>query len=219
MTVRWNERNNWNDVHVTANRYQLAFVFLFTAFAPSTSKSSGTSAVYCSFPPSIRIWLKFAWICGFRYHFTLNKPAGIESIQTHPKTPRENFPFGKSPKKKTLRLTLKYILSQASFCLCATNGRQCKGYTGSHHSLPRPKGFDSKANSLSAIQTIDYRSCWLTRFSQTSLFFVGASLRNLSILFTLIHNSNLFKERISLISFRWTLETLLFALCPTNFWL
>lgn len=104
----------------TDTNLRLAFVFLFTAFAPSTSKSSGTSAVYCSFPPSIRIWLKFAWICGFRYHFTLNKPAGIESIQTHPKTARENFPFGKSPKKKTLGLTLKYILVRASFCLCAT---------------------------------------------------------------------------------------------------
>lgn len=115
MTIRRNERNNWSDVHVTANRYQLEFVFLSTAFAPSTSKSSGTSAVYCSFPPSIRIGLKFAWICGFRYHFTHNEPAGTESIQTHPKSSQENFPFGKSPKKKTLRLTLKYILTQVLF--------------------------------------------------------------------------------------------------------
>lgn len=189
-------------------------MFLFTAFAPSTSKSSGTSAVYCSFPPSIRIWLKFAWICGFRYHFTLNKPAGIESIQTHPKTSRENFPFGKSPKKKTLRLTLKYIATQASFCLCATMEDNAK-VTRALIAL-----YLVRRGSIEGKLLISYPNNWLSKLLTHSDFTNVSVFRSallFTILFTLIHDSNLFRERISLISFGWTLKTLLFALCPTSF--
>lgn len=99
--------------------------------------------------------------------------------------------------------------------VCAPPWKTTKRLHGHSSLFTSSKGVRSKANFLSAIQTIDYRGCWLMNFTNVSVF--CPIQLHFEIVFTLIHNSNLFKERTSLISFGWTLETLLFALCPTSF--
>lgn len=99
------------------------------------------------------------------------------------------FLSGNRPRRKlsdwpwnTLRLKLLFV--------CVPPWKTMQRWHGHSSLFTSSEGVRSKVNFLSAIQTIDYRSCWLTRISQTSLFFVQLYFSQSSSLWSTIQISS-----------------------------